>query len=231
MAMNDDLAALRDKSLADLATAHDYYTDTKMAWQMVQKIIADGQSLTIRNMTTGTITTEIELKAKVRGYIAGQLTETTFQQFMSIFEDFFFNMLRLWLTAYPQSLGKKTLDFKTILDLSDAHAITEHIVSKELYEVLYDRPAGWFAYLESKANLGSPTPGEIGRIAEAKASRDVLSHNRGIANKIYESKSGTLSRFRDGEQINIPENYHRETWDLIRKIVSDVSNAAIAKNP
>ena len=35
--------------------------------------------------------------------------------------------------------------------------------------------------------------------------------------------------FKDGERIDIPERYHRETWELIRKLVSDLSNAAIAK--
>ncbi len=56
-------------------------------------------------------------------------------------------------------------------------------------------------------------------------------HNKGIANKSYESKAGKLARFHEGERISIPEHYHRETWELIRKIISDVSNAAIAKAP
>ena len=51
----------------------------------------------------------------------------------------------------------------------------------------------------------------------------------GFANKIYESKAGNLARFHEGERIDITEPYHRETWELIRKIVTDVSDAAIAK--
>jgi hypothetical protein len=121
------------------------------------------------------------------------------------------------------------VDFKTILDLPDKDAITGLVVRKELNEVLYDRPIEWFAYLEDKAKLGCPSANEIERIAEAKASRDVLVHNKGIANKTYESKAGNLARFDEGNRINIPEHYHREIWELIRKVVSDVSNAAIAK--
>ena len=79
--------------------------------------------------------------------------------------------------------------------------------------------------------LGCPSQIEIARIAEAKASRDVLVHNRGIANKTYEARAGKLGRYRDGDKIDIPEQYHRKTWELIRKIVSDVSDAAIAKAP
>jgi hypothetical protein len=31
--------------------------------------------------------------------------------------------------------------------------------------------------------------------------------------------------------IEIPEHYHRETWELIRKVITDISNAASAKVP
>jgi hypothetical protein len=229
MAMSDEIRELRDQVLADLAAAHDYYTDTKIAWRMVHKVIASGHTIKIRNTTTGTVTTQVELARKARGYVAEQLAEATFQQFVSIFENFYFDLLRLWLTAYPQSLGKKMVDFKTILELPDKDAITGLVVRKELNEVLYDRPTEWFAYLEDKAKLGCPSANEIERIAEAKASRDVLVHNKGIANKTYASKAGNLARFGEGSRINIPEDYHRKIWELIRKVVSDVSNAAIGK--
>jgi hypothetical protein len=57
----------------------------------------------------------------------------------------------------------------------------------------------------------------------------MFAHNRGIANKIYESKSGNAARFRDGQLIEIPEDYHRDTWQLLRKIVADLSAAAEVK--
>jgi hypothetical protein len=229
MALSDDIKNLRDQILVDLTAAHDYYTDTKSAWRMVKKVISAGRRMTVRSTTTGTVTTQAELSLKARGYVTRQLAEATFQQFVSIFENFYFDLLRLWLTAYPRSLGKKTVDFKTILELPDKDAITGFVVGKELNEVLYERPSEWFAYLEDKAKLGCPTANEIDRIAEAKASRDVLVHNKGVANKTYESKAGNLARFHDGERIDITEPYHRETWELIRKIVTDVSDAAIAK--
>jgi hypothetical protein len=126
-------------------------------------------------------------------------------------------------------LGGKTVEFKTVLQAPDKDAITQLVVNKELSEVLFERPAGWFVYLESKVKLGCPSEVEIERIAEAKAARDVLVHNRGIASKTYQMKAGRLARFKDGDRIDVPEQYHRETWELIRKVVSDISNAAIAK--
>lgn len=231
MPLADDIRALRDRTLSDLNAAHDYYTDTKIAWDIVRRFIATGNAPSIRNMTTGTVTTHVQLAAKSRGYVAEQLSEATFQQFITIFENFFFDLLRLWLAAHPKSLGAKTVEFRRILDAPDKAAITLHVVNHELNEVLYERPAEWFAYLESKVKLGCPTQDEIAKIAEAKASRDVLVHNRGVASKTYESKAGNLARYKDGQRIDIPEHYHRETWELLRKVVTDISNAAIAKVP
>jgi hypothetical protein len=120
----------------------------------------------------------------------------------------FFDILRLWLTAYPQSLGGKQLVFKEILEAADKEAVTLLVVNKELMGLSYERPADWFKYLNEKAKLGCPTPDEIAKIAEAKASRDVLVHNRGVASKTYESKAGNLARYKDGERIDIPGHYH-----------------------
>jgi hypothetical protein len=132
MALAEDLRALRDRALADLDSAHDYYIHTRTAWRLVRKIVAAGHTFTVRNMATATVTTQADLAAKARGYVAKQVTEATFQQFVSLFENFFFDLLRLWLTAYPQSLGGKRIEFKTVLDAPDKDAITQLVVDKEL---------------------------------------------------------------------------------------------------
>lgn len=76
----------------------------------------------------------------------------------------------------------------------------------------------------TSSRFGCPSPDEINRIAEAKASRDVLVHNCGVASKTYESKAGRLARHEEGHRIDIPEHYHRQTWELLRKVVMDISN-------
>jgi hypothetical protein len=208
-----------------------YYADTMFAWQFVDSNIAAGIKFTNRNVVTGSVTTQTDLAAKAVRYVDEQLPEATFQQFIVIFELFFFDFLRLWLLAYPRSLMGKKVDFKVVLDAPDKDAITLEVVNKELNEVLYERPTGWFTYLNEKVKLGCPTGDEISRIAEAKASRDVLVHNRGIAGKTYVSKAANLARYQGGERIEISEPYHRETWELIRKVVTDITDAAIAMVP
>ena len=221
--------ALRDRALNELSAAHDYYVDTKMAWRIVQEVIREGRVFTIRNMTTGSITQELQLATKARDYVTEDLAKSTFQQFVSIFEYFVFDFLRCWLVAYPQSLNSRTLPFKDVLDSSDKEEITLLVVNKELNEIAYDRPREWFAYLESRARLGCPSPREIELIGEAKACRDVLTHNRGIANKIYETKAGDAKRFCSGERLEISEQYHGDTWELFRKVISDLTTAVEVK--
>jgi hypothetical protein len=231
MALADEIRMLRDRILTDLNAVHDYYTDTKIAWNIVDQFIVAGNTFTVKNSATGTETTQADLPGKARGYVAQHLAEATFQQFISIFENFFFDLLRLWLLAYPQNLSRKTVDFKAVLDAPDKDALILLVVNKQLNETQYERPVEWFKYLEELVKLGCPTADEIDRIGEAKASRDVLAHNRGVANKTYESKAGKVARYKEGDRIDIPEHYHRETWELIRKVVADISNAASAKAP
>lgn len=229
MSLPDNLRALRDRALHDLDSAQDYYADTKIAWQIVQVVSATGYEFSVRHVATGTIRSQSELAGRASGYIAQQVATATFQQFLSIFESFVADLLRLWLTAYPQNLSGKKIDFKTVLDLPDRESVVQHVVDKDVGEVLYDRPARWFEYLESIVKLGRPSADEIERIAEAKASRDALVHNRGIAGKLYRSKAGRLARYNDGERVEISEAYHHATWRLLRKAVDDVSIAAIVK--
>jgi hypothetical protein len=229
MALVDEIRELRDRALAELTAAHDYYTDTKTAWQVVHKYIRLGNTFTSTSTTTGTVTQESQLAAKARGYVTVYLAEATFQQFVAVFENFFVDFLRAWLMAFPRSLGDKELRFRDVLDAQDLEAVKLGVVNKALNEITYERPKEWFAYLDSRVQLGCPSKLEIERIGEAKASRDILAHNRGIANKIYESKAGTLARFKDCQQLDIPEVYHQEVWTLVCKVITDVSDAAIAK--
>ena len=47
MALADDIRALRDRVLADLDAAHDQFADTKTAWCIALRSIADGETFTV----------------------------------------------------------------------------------------------------------------------------------------------------------------------------------------
>lgn len=229
MALVDDIRRLREDSLAALDASHNYYAHTKSAWRLVQQLVRQGHRVTIRNQATGSTVDEHELPGLAQQYVTGYLASATFQHFASLFEDFVFGFLRAWLIEHPHSLSAKQLDFRTVLDSADKADIVRAVVEKELFGLAHGALEGWFKYLKKIAGLGCPTQEQIEQLAEIKASRDVLVHNRGIASAVYISKSMGRARAQDGERLEIPERYHRDSWQLIKQVVTEISDAAVNK--
>lgn len=229
MPLAHDLSQHRDMILSDLDAAHDFYAHTRQAWAIVQTQIGLGRRVSMRNRATGSRVSNDELAHRARNYVAEQLAAASFQQFVSLFEDFMFGVVRLWLGAFPHSLGNRQMTFQDAISAGDLEGITREIIEREIRSISYRRVRDWFSSLETLVKLGCPSEADIQYLAEIKASRDILVHNRSIVNKTYTEKAGTMSRFSFGERLTIPEQYHQESWMLIRKVVTEVAGAAIAK--
>jgi len=229
MGLADEIDKIRANSLIALSAGHDYYIHTREAWRLIQQLIQQGRAITFQNQWTGMTVTENELPGLAQSYVTGYLASATFQHFVSLFEEFVFDLLRLWLNAYPQNLGKRELKFQTVLDSPDKSQIVASVVEKELLGVAYRRVDDWFAYLNDLVKLNCPQADEIHRLSEIKASRDILVHNKGIVNETYVKKSLAKARFRVGEKLVISEQYHRESWQLMQSVIVDVADAAIQK--
>jgi hypothetical protein len=229
MALADDIRAVSERSLAALAKGHDYFTYSQRLWALLEKLVGEGRTFQFRNRATRTAVNQSSLLELVPEFVDGYLTAFTFQHFVSLFEDFIFDLLRCWLLAHPGSMSKKTVELGTLLQMGEIGAVVANVVERELNEIKYGRLASWFTSLNSLVKLDCPTPEEIEQLAEIKATRDVLVHNRGIANATYRSKAGALTRAQDGELLELPTSYHIASWAVICKVVRDVSAAAIAK--
>lgn len=225
----DQINALRQDSLAALDASHDYYAHTTRAWRIIQKLAQRGHKITIRNRMTGTTVNERQLPRLGQNYVAHYLASAAFQHFVSLFEDFIFDFLRAWLIEYPGSLSDKQLEFRTVLECGDRTEIVRAVVEKELAGLRYDRLENWFKRLERLAKLGCPTQEQIEQLSEMKGARDVLVHNKGIANRLYVEKSMGRARFKAGQKITIPAQYLHQSWRLIRQIVVDSVDAAARK--
>lgn len=229
MALPDDIIQLRDDHIAALDASHNYYTHTRDVWRLFQQLVEEGHSVTFENQVTGSKASETDVSGLAHGYVTGYLISATFQHFVALFEQFMFDFLRAWLTEYPGNLSGNQLQFRTVVEAVDKREIVAAVVQKEVIGLAYKRIDDWFANLEKVANLGCPTPDQIAQLAEIKASRDVLVHNNGFANSTYIAKSKGLARFADGELLEVPEHYHRESWLLIKQVVSDIADAGINK--
>jgi hypothetical protein len=228
----DEIQDLANRVHDGLRAGHDYYRHAKLSWRLVRGHAKRGGGFKVRNPETGTVVNAMQLANLSWHYEASYLAESVFQHFVSLFEDFLFELLRLWLSAYPAGIpnkDKKPVDLATIIDAVDKAAILGLVIDRELNDLRYTRPAAWFKYLNDRVKLGCPTDEQIEGLTEVKASRDILIHNRGIVNATYLEKAGTRARYKLGQRLEIQEPYLRETWQLIRDVVGELATAAIAK--
>lgn len=153
------------------------------------------------------------------------------QNQVSLFEHLFFDLLKIMISHQPQSLsGKKQVDYSTVFEAESKEALIGKLIEKELNEIKYKNVCEWFGYLYKIASIPELPKDELEKIAEAKASRDILVHNAGVINQVYIQKSGNASRFSIGEKIDISGCYTRDVWALLSKSLLIVIDAVIAKH-
>src|SRR2546423_1678327 len=99
MPLADDIHDLTRRSEAALGESYDYYTHTKLAWRLLQQFVGAGATFSVRVGATGTVVDQGTLIGLSQHYVTGYLAVSALQQFVGVFEDFFFDLLRLWLTA------------------------------------------------------------------------------------------------------------------------------------
>lgn len=178
---------------------------------------------------TGTVTDHLVLAGRAERYVVGHLRSSVFQQLVSAFEDFVFDLLRLWLADHPGSLYRRQVDLETVLNAPDTAAVLHAVKDRELNELKYKRVADWFAYLGKLVPVSRPTPDQIQGLTEAKASRDLLMHNKGAVNATYRAKAGPRARHQIGELLELPDQYFRDTATLVKQVIDEVIREVAAK--
>jgi hypothetical protein len=230
MPLRQDIEQARDRAIIALKDAHDYVPFTSEAWRTLQTDIErEGRKIDWQNLHTMTSISGPAVLARAHGYVQVELTNSTLQQFVSIFENFLSDAIRAWILAHPKRISKRQLTGEELIALPDKPAIIEALVDKELKDVFYDRPANWFEYVKAMVNIDTPTDAEANEFAEIKATRDVLVHGQGIANAYYAAKAGRLARAQPGQPIDVPGPYHQKSWELISKLVREIGTAMAAK--
>ena len=234
MPLADEIEDLATRIRGDLNAVHDYYVYTQSAWEFVRGAVESGagESLEFRNDSTGTAIDVEGLDALGQQYIRGYLAESVFVRLVSLFEDFVFGLIRLWLTAHPAGIpnkGEKAVRFSAIVEARDRDEIILGVIDRELDALKYKRPAAWFGYLNDRVRLGGPSEEVVGRLSEMKATRDVIVHNRGRVNATYAEKSGDEARLDVGDRMEIPAPYLHDRWSLLLAIVSEMTASAVVR--
>jgi len=94
MSLGDEIRLLGHRTLAAMDESHDYYTFTKRVWRSFDEAVKAGEKFTFRNMATGSRVDERWLIANSEHYLSHYLRSAVFQQFVSLFEEYFFGLLR-----------------------------------------------------------------------------------------------------------------------------------------
>lgn len=138
------------------------------------------------------------------------------QQQVSLFEHLFFDLVRILLLdkADERLSKKKQIDYATIFDSNTKEDLIWKLVDRELNEIKYKNVSEWFDYLNKIVDLPKINIDVLEKIAEAKATRDILVHNAGIINQTYLNKSGSAARFRINQKIDVSGDYTLTVWKL-----------------
>ena len=150
------------------------------------------------------------------------------QHQVSLFENIFFDLLRLILQDQPLHMsGKRQIDYITILKAETKDEIGWQMIERDLNELKYKSVSQWFAYLQNLVSIPDVSKDDLDSIAEAKAARDLLVHNAGIVNQIYMQKAGERARSALGEEIDIKGHYTRDTWTVFVRVLLDITDHLI----
>lgn len=152
------------------------------------------------------------------------------QQQVSLFENLFFDIIKIILDDRPERLSdKKQINYKVIFESETKEELLGKLVDRELNEIKYKNVSQWFEYLESLINIGKISQEKIEKISEAKAARDILVHNSGKVNQIYIDKSGNAARFKIGDQIDMSGEYTLNVWTLFIEVLTENIDLIISK--
>lgn len=229
MALADDIRKLGADARADLAAVLDYHYQSIAAWDELSRDVRAGRVFSVQNVVTATSADQAQIIARVPGYIERYLTPATFQQLITTFEAFFFDLLALWLRDHPGILLRKQVELETVLAAADTATVLQGVIDRELNEVKYRKVAEWFEYLRKLVGVPGPSADQVAGLAEAKASRDILVHGKGIVNPVYLAKAGAKARHAVGDVLELPDPYVRTTFGLVETVVGDVAATVASK--
>ncbi len=229
MTVADDLRGIAERADRDLNAVHDFFEHSKFVWHSFEILVDEGRQAFAENLATGTRADQDELVRRAAWYNRKYLATFTFRQFVSDFEGFLFHFLHRLLVHNPWQFSERQLDFGTVLKAASRDEIVSSVIVRQLNELKYEHLREWFAAINKAVKLDCPTDDEIDALSEIKAARDILEHNDGIVNAIYRRKAGKRARFEIGEPIELDDSYHLESWTLIKKVVHDVTAAAIGR--
>lgn len=220
---------ITNEALKKFNDIYEFRVFTIFSYQISKEFLEKGNSIPLVIKETNQKADGTIILEKLAKYKKSYLLELSFQHLVSLLEAWFFDLLRFILSDTKKLNKNSKIDIGEIVNLKNKEEIIQRIIDREINELQYKNPRDWFANLWKFVKINEPKQDEIEQISEIKASRDILVHNKGIANQIYLNKSGKLARVEENEVIPITLEYFHNSWALLKDVTQKVGNLVAAK--
>jgi len=229
--MSSQISELRDRTLAGINELYEFYGCTLWAYHVSDKVQQHSpSSILLFHSDIGLEDSVVEDYRNRLPKFSDELQSLVFVQLLTKFEAFFFDLLKILLIQRPVRLPKKrTISYGEVVECDDLNELLGRLVAKDLNELKYQPVKDWFEKLQEIVNISPPSEQQIVRLAEMKASRDLIVHNSGIINEIYIKKVGEAARGRLGDLIAMATPYLKDSFKLLISMVETVSASIIGK--
>jgi hypothetical protein len=140
-------------------------------------------------------------------------------QLITLVEALLFDLIRMVINQHPKKLGEKQqVSLKLVLESKSIDEIRTRAIDELINSVSYKTPrefAEVFASFTGVKLLECPS---FHIYIEAKATRDILIHNRGVANDTYLRKAGSHARGHPGQALPVHVQYFLESYEACLKL-------------
>ncbi len=135
-------------------------------------------------------------------------------QLTTIVETLLNDILKIILIEYPNKIpSKKQVDINCVLNSSSIEQAKLYIVESVLNEIAYKSPKDYSTEFEKYTGVNLLENPVFHKYIELKATRDIHIHNSGLANDIYTTKAGVLSRVKSGEYLPVDIQYFLMSYE------------------
>jgi hypothetical protein len=141
-------------------------------------------------------------------------------QLVTIIEAMLSDIIRRVITCYPEKIGiKRQISIKEVLRAESIEELHLFAASSLLHELSYKSPREYAVAVDELISVNLLECPAFHVYIEMKASRDVLIHNRGIANEIYLHKAESHARVKAGKEIPVDQIYFLEVYEACLQFV------------
>jgi hypothetical protein len=143
-----------------------------------------------------------------------ELAQNSVVQMVAMVEALLGDLLRAVILRYPRKIGeKKSVPIGKLLQSKSIEEIHSSIADAVLNELAYKSPQEFAKEIEPLLTVDLLQSPAYHRYIEIKATRDIIVHNRGLANDIYVRKAGSHSRAVSGQLLTIDNQYFLECYE------------------